>query len=367
MSVQVRRRREAASFLSTYVGAQGELLVDTTNNRVQVHDGVTAGGWAAARLLDVAARTQIADANYSVQPSDRLVAFTSLTAPRVVTLPAASAYPIGFQLAIADESGACSATSFVTITAAGSDSVNGLPSVALTAPFAYVEIESNGSGKWTILGLSASTLFAPIVVNTTGSPITPPSTALLYTAGNMNNIVTIDAYGVSGAPNPAMVFRAARGPAAAPSGLLANDTFTTFGGRGYGATGFSAATNAAISFRTTQAFTDTAQGAAITFLTTPNNATAKTEAMRVDQSGYLGIGTTTPQAPLDVVGPARIGQYTVAALPTPGLAGRMVFATNGRMFNGGGTLEASGAGTGGLVIDNGTAWKIAGTNVTVSG
>ena len=43
MSVQVRRRREAAPFLATYVGAQGELLVDVTNNRVQVHDGATPG------------------------------------------------------------------------------------------------------------------------------------------------------------------------------------------------------------------------------------------------------------------------------------------------------------------------------------
>ena len=57
MSVQVRRRREAAAFLSTYVGAQGELLVDTTNNRVQIHDGATPGGWPAARLADIPSST----------------------------------------------------------------------------------------------------------------------------------------------------------------------------------------------------------------------------------------------------------------------------------------------------------------------
>lgn len=54
MSIQVKRRREAATFLSTYTGAQGELLVDTTNNRVQVHDGATPGGFAAAKLSEVA-------------------------------------------------------------------------------------------------------------------------------------------------------------------------------------------------------------------------------------------------------------------------------------------------------------------------
>jgi hypothetical protein len=53
MSVQVRRRREAAGFLSTFTGGAGELLVDTTNNRVQVHDGATPGGFAAAKLSEV--------------------------------------------------------------------------------------------------------------------------------------------------------------------------------------------------------------------------------------------------------------------------------------------------------------------------
>lgn len=55
MSVQVKRRREAASFLSTYVGAAGELLVDTTNNRVIVQDGITPGGFPVAKLAEVVA------------------------------------------------------------------------------------------------------------------------------------------------------------------------------------------------------------------------------------------------------------------------------------------------------------------------
>ncbi len=66
MSVQVRRRREAASFLSTYVGAQGELLVDTTNNRVQVHDGATPGGWPAAAVGDLPGRNALLNGNFSV-------------------------------------------------------------------------------------------------------------------------------------------------------------------------------------------------------------------------------------------------------------------------------------------------------------
>ncbi|MCX8254017.1 protein of unknown function [Beijerinckiaceae bacterium RH CH11] len=66
MSVQVRRRREAGSFLSTYVGAQGELLVDTTNNRVQVHDGVAPGGWPAAGIADLAGRNMILNGTFAI-------------------------------------------------------------------------------------------------------------------------------------------------------------------------------------------------------------------------------------------------------------------------------------------------------------
>ncbi len=63
---------------------------------------------------------------------------------------------------------------------------------------------------------------------------------------------------------------------------------------------------------------------------------------------------------------AVMRSVTFTNLPTPGVAGRMLFVSNARMFNGTGTLEGAGAGTGGMVVDNGTAWKIAGTNVTAS-
>lgn len=60
MSVQVKNRREAASFLSTYVGVAGELLVDTTSWRVQVHDGATPGGHPLALLSEATALQNVA-------------------------------------------------------------------------------------------------------------------------------------------------------------------------------------------------------------------------------------------------------------------------------------------------------------------
>ncbi len=53
MSVQVKRRRDTATNVAAYTGAQGELIVDTTNNRVTVHDGATPGGFPAAKLSEV--------------------------------------------------------------------------------------------------------------------------------------------------------------------------------------------------------------------------------------------------------------------------------------------------------------------------
>jgi Major tropism determinant N-terminal domain len=52
-AVQVQFRRGTQSQVATFTGAAGEIDVDTTNNRVVVQDGVTAGGWPAARLSEI--------------------------------------------------------------------------------------------------------------------------------------------------------------------------------------------------------------------------------------------------------------------------------------------------------------------------
>ncbi len=52
-AVQVQSRRGTAAQVAAFTGAQGEVVVDTTNNRVVVQDGVTVGGWPAAKLSEV--------------------------------------------------------------------------------------------------------------------------------------------------------------------------------------------------------------------------------------------------------------------------------------------------------------------------
>jgi hypothetical protein len=52
-AVQVQYRRGTAAQVASFTGAQGELIVDSTNSRIVVQDGVTAGGWPAAKLSEI--------------------------------------------------------------------------------------------------------------------------------------------------------------------------------------------------------------------------------------------------------------------------------------------------------------------------
>jgi hypothetical protein len=80
----------------------------------------------------------------------------------------------------------------------------------------------------------------------------------------------------------------------------------------------------------------------------PQRATA-TQAV-LDATGLFTLG-----------GPVRVGRFTVASLPTPGTAGRVAFATNGRKPG-----EGAGAGTGVVVSDDGTNWIASGTGLAVT-
>ena len=54
-ATQLQFRRGTAAQMATFAGAPGEVVVDTTNNRIVVCDGATAGGFPAAKLSEVPA------------------------------------------------------------------------------------------------------------------------------------------------------------------------------------------------------------------------------------------------------------------------------------------------------------------------
>ena len=149
MSEQLQLRRATAAQVAAFAGAQGEVVADTNYWRLYVNDGSTAGGWATAR----AQRTAVANAAYTALGTDRIIAYTSLSAAQTVTLPAAANFPVGERLLVVDESGACSATDTITVYANGTDTINGAAhSVApqINVPFGFLGLESNGSNGWTI-------------------------------------------------------------------------------------------------------------------------------------------------------------------------------------------------------------------------
>jgi len=120
-----------------------------------------------------------------------------------------------------------------------------------------------------------------------------------------------------------------------------------------------------------QALVDGAPGAGsmpmrLALLTSPSGSATPVQRVSIFSNGgvVVGSGTTSPGAGvLSVTNQIQFGSFTVSTLPT-GAAGQTVFCSNCRVFNGAGTQEGAGVGTGGLVSYNGTAWKIVGTNIT---
>jgi hypothetical protein len=136
--------------------------------------------WSIAATWQVSA---IADAPYTATVGDQVVAYTSITAARIVTLPAAGSYPIGQRLTIIDFSGSCNDTKTITATRAGADLINGATSQVITTAFGFVTMVSDGTSKWTVTDASFGN-FGPISITSTSQ-----------------NAFTV---GANGATNPAL-------------------------------------------------------------------------------------------------------------------------------------------------------------------
>ena len=95
------------------------------------------------------ARVTFSDANFTVPSTARQVDCLAITAPRTVTLPAASSVPAGTEILIADVSGSLSDTVTLTIARAGSDTINGATTEVMRSARSYRRVRSNGVNGWT--------------------------------------------------------------------------------------------------------------------------------------------------------------------------------------------------------------------------
>jgi hypothetical protein len=119
------------------------------------------GGYlnANADLLDAELnRAAPGDAAYAMTPANRYVALTTtLTAPRIWTLPAAGAMKTGQAIVVMDEAGGVTSTNTLTIARAGSDTIDGAASYVLTTTSGVAVFRSDGVSKWTV-GFSPKTV-----------------------------------------------------------------------------------------------------------------------------------------------------------------------------------------------------------------
>jgi hypothetical protein len=169
--------------------------------------------------------------------------------------------------------------------------------VASGASAGYLPVFTDASGD---LGSSS---FFQAANGYVGIGTTTPAFNLNVISQTDPAAVTVEGYGVVGVN---FIGRRARGTPAAPSALLANDNLMAMQGRGYGATSFSPGSRAYMKFFAAENWTDTAQGSYITLATTLKGTAPTTtpapERVRITDAGWVGIGTTTPAAMLEVNG-----------------------------------------------------------------
>lgn len=94
----------------------------------------------------------INDSNRVLDPNNLNMLMGSITAPRVVTLPLASAFSgvIGVRCLIADASGNCSAVNTITVQQQAGDTINGsAAALVLNSAYAVVELVSDAGTRWT--------------------------------------------------------------------------------------------------------------------------------------------------------------------------------------------------------------------------
>lgn len=145
------------------------------------------------------------------------------------------------------------------------------------------------------VGTSAPTSRVTVSLNSENVLPTPPSGTILHFANANDSAtrLTLDTYGAS---NGNYTLRRAAGTATNPSALSSGDSIGQISWFGYGATAFSSTAILAIRGSAGEAFTDSAQGAFLTFFTTPTGSVTMAERMRITAPGNVKIAGTANRA-----------------------------------------------------------------------
>jgi hypothetical protein len=188
----------------------------------------------------------------------------------------------------------------------------------------------------------------------TSSPVTNSLQALQFNNGTINTALTATAYGVA----PSINVRNAGGTAASPTASSSNP-INFVGSTTSDGTTFVNTVSVVGGIESTP--TTGSHPTFLAFNTTPSGSTSRTERMRIDSSGNVGIGDTTPSYKLDVTGDINVtGDFrqngTVFAGLTGGQTGSapLYGARAWVNFNGTGTVAIRASGNVSSITDNGT-------------
>ena len=187
----------------------------------------TAAAARSSSGFNIDELTSTGDANYTILATDRAVTHTTLTAARTDTLPAANSVNTGQSVFISDFRGVASASNTITVTRAGSDTVNGGTAfVAINVIYGVAECASDGISRWTCaqLGGSGGGGGSTSVTIAPGANISVSGTCSSSTAVNCTITSTLAASTLTGNTNTYAAAQAGKLVQRSNSGTVMVDT-----------------------------------------------------------------------------------------------------------------------------------------------
>jgi hypothetical protein len=199
-----------------------------------------------------------------------------------------------------------------------------------------IKTTTTGTGVVTALGVNtgsagafgvtnlAQTWSAVQTINLNAAALPAAVGGTSFRIGGANattNRLTMDAFGAVNS----LLFQRADGTAASPTAVQSQEALGSILAFGYGATGYSSGSRANMQFFADQNWTDTAQGAGVTFNTTLNGGTTALERFRIANDGGITVNDASGVAPTGgSKGPGTInttGSHYINNVALPTLAG----------------------------------------------
>ena len=319
MATQLQIRRGTTAQMNAFTGAEGELAVNTTTDTVHVHDGSTAGGFALAKA-DGSNIGTYAGSFTTISASGAITA-TGIDVTGTATMDAATVQTTGSTTAVltlnnADGNGTLSQINLGYTGDPDHGNIKYTGAMSFQTGGNTERLRITSAGQTQVIGYNAMTLGFPAVAGgASRSGIKPTITGagagqLEFLVGGDNNTeATTVAAMMDSSGNV--------GIGTSSPNSYSSQTTLTINGSTYGRLDLeSAGTLRASLFATAGSTTFSAATDLLTFDTSGG------EAMRIDSSGNLLVGTTTA-AP----------NSTTTIKGALGLVGTSVASTSNLFFN----------------------------------